>query len=106
MVLSKRNLEVNLVVSDVANVVFFCLEAEPSRLDRTRMADNHVEQNDAILLARHTISRALVYFVTMLTYWTDDVHAFKMSKEYAFSHDKLDPKSGDSIDPTCCKVGT
>jgi hypothetical protein len=86
MVVSKRNLEVNLIESGVANVVFVGLEAEPSRLNRARMADDHVEQNNPVLFARNTIRRALVYFVTVLTDWIDDAHNFKSSKQHAFIH--------------------
>ena len=77
MVVSKRNLEVNLIESGVTNVVFRGLEAQPSRLDRARVADNHVEQDDPILFARNTIGPALEFFVTMLTDWINDAHDFR-----------------------------
>jgi hypothetical protein len=65
--LSETALKVKLIESDVANVVLPGIEAQPARFDRTRITDNHVEQNNAILFARNTIGYALVQFTTMLT---------------------------------------
>ena len=86
MVVSKRNLEVNLIESGVASVMFVGLEAEPSRLNRARMADNHVEQNNPILFACNTIGRASEHFITVLTDWIDDTHGSATSKQHAFIH--------------------
>jgi hypothetical protein len=69
----------------VTNVVFPGCQAQPLSLNRTRMADNHVEQENAILFARHTIRPALVHFITMLTDRPGWFHkTLSMSKVYAF----------------------
>ena len=40
--LSETGLKVKLVESDVANILLLVIEAEPTRLNRARITDNHV----------------------------------------------------------------
>jgi hypothetical protein len=80
--LSERDQKVKLVNSGVTNVVFPGYQAQPSRFDRTRMADNHVKQENAILFARDTIGRALVHFITMLTDWLGQFHKTLQAAKY------------------------
>jgi hypothetical protein len=80
-----------LIESHVANIdVFSSFEAQPPGLNRTRMADNHVEQNNTILFARNTVRCALIHFVTMLTHWIGCFHRLRNQQRTCLS--EADPR--------------